>query len=159
MLVVAVIIYLETAFLPASFLPGDSLLFVTGLTVATVATPVPPPAAFALIGVAAVLGAQTSYEIGRAAGPAILRRPRRRLTDEAYARTSPSAPRPGALAASAGAVCPACPACPLPARRRSSRAPRTRAGDVPPLTFHNHGVGERDSPVPWLWKDRREESR
>lgn len=106
MLVVAVIIYLETAFLPASFLPGDSLLFITGLTVATVATPVPTPAAFALVGVAAVLGAQTSYEIGRAAGPAIMRRPRRRLTDEAYARTRALFERLGVRAVIVGRFVP-----------------------------------------------------
>lgn len=106
MLVVAVIIYLETALLPASFLPGDSLLFVTGLTVATVATPVPSPAAFALVGVAAVLGAQTSYEIGRAAGPAIMRRPRRRLTDEAYARTRALFERLGVRAVIVGRFVP-----------------------------------------------------
>ncbi len=106
MLVVAVIVYLETAFLPASFLPGDSLLFITGLTVATVATPVPPPAAFALVALAAVLGAQTSYEIGRAAGPAILRRPRRRLTDEVYARTRALFERLGVRAVIVGRFVP-----------------------------------------------------
>lgn len=88
MLVVTVVIFLETAFLPASFLPGDSLLFITGLTVATAVSPVPTGAAFALIGVAAVLGAQASFEIGRAAGPTIMRRRRRwPFTDEVYDRT------------------------------------------------------------------------
>lgn len=88
MLVVTVVIFLETAFLPASFLPGDSLLFITGLTVATAASPVPTGAAFVLIGAAAVLGAQVSYEAGRAAGPTIMRRPRRwPFTDEVYDRT------------------------------------------------------------------------
>lgn len=88
-LVVTAIIFLETAVLPASFLPGDSLLFVTGLTVATVSTPVPVAVAFLMVGFAAVLGAQTSYEIGRAAGPTIMRRPRRwPFTDEVYDRTT-----------------------------------------------------------------------
>lgn len=88
MLIVTLVILLETAVLPASFLPGDSLLFVTGLTVATVASPVPTWAAFVLIAAAAVLGAQASYELGRAAGPTIMRRPRRwPFTDEVYDRT------------------------------------------------------------------------
>lgn len=88
-LVVTAIIFIETAALPASFLPGDSLLFVTGLTVATVSNPVPPVAAFVLVGIAAVLGAQTSYEIGRAAGPTIMRRPHRwPFTDGVYDRTT-----------------------------------------------------------------------
>ena len=77
---VCAIVFIETGLLVGFFLPGDSLLFVTGLMVSTgdvlfplgtVMTPVPIWAACFVISLAAWLGDQTGYWIGRKAGPAI----------------------------------------------------------------------------------------
>jgi membrane-associated protein len=77
---VFVVLFAETGLLIGFFLPGDSLLFTAGILSATSAT-----AALHLslgwVVVAAVagalLGAQTGYLIGRAAGPSMLERPDR----------------------------------------------------------------------------------
>jgi membrane-associated protein len=80
MIGVCIIVFVETGLLVGFFLPGDSLLFVTGLMVASGAIVfplagstfvVPIWMACAMISVAAWLGDQTGYWIGRKAGPAI----------------------------------------------------------------------------------------
>ncbi|MFM6971101.1 MAG: DedA family protein [Rhodoluna sp.] len=77
---VCAIIFTETGLLIGFFLPGDSLLFVTGLMISTgdvvfpVANqmlPVPIWAACILISLSAWLGDQTGYWIGRKAGTSI----------------------------------------------------------------------------------------
>ena len=77
---VCIIVFIETGLLVGFFLPGDSLLFVTGLMISTgsVVFPVgaqtyPVPIWFgcAAISLAAWLGDQTGYWIGRKSGPAI----------------------------------------------------------------------------------------
>lgn len=77
---VCAIVFIETGLLIGFFLPGDSLLFVTGLMISTgdvlfplgnEMVPVPIWFACAAISLSAWLGDQTGYWIGRKAGPAI----------------------------------------------------------------------------------------
>lgn len=77
---VCAIVFIETGLLIGFFLPGDSLLFVTGLMISTgdvvfpfggEMLPVPIWFACAAISLAAWLGDQTGYWIGRKSGPAI----------------------------------------------------------------------------------------
>jgi membrane-associated protein len=77
---VCAIVFIETGLLIGFFLPGDSLLFVTGLMISTgdvlfplgeEMVPVPIWIACAAISISAWLGDQTGYWIGRKAGPAI----------------------------------------------------------------------------------------
>jgi membrane-associated protein len=71
---VSVIVFLETAFILTSFLPGDSLLFLTGLTLANSESWLPDWAGFLLIWFAAIAGSQTGYWIGYKLGPALFQR-------------------------------------------------------------------------------------
>ncbi len=64
-----VIIFFETAFILTSFLPGDSLLFLTGLALATSTAWLPDWIGFILIWLAAFLGTQTGYWVGYKIGP------------------------------------------------------------------------------------------
>jgi membrane-associated protein len=66
---VTIIIFLETAFILTSFLPGDSLLFLTGLTLATTHSWLPDWLGFVLIWVAAFSGTQVGYWVGLKVGP------------------------------------------------------------------------------------------
>jgi membrane-associated protein len=103
---VTLIIFVETAFLITSFLPGDSLLFITGLTVATLPSIIPPWLAFVLVLAAAIGGTQVGYEIGRAVGPPLLRRRRWPLTENVVARTTSVFERLGARAVIIGRFIP-----------------------------------------------------
>jgi membrane-associated protein len=67
-LAVTLVIFLETAFIFTSFLPGDSLLFLTGLTLATSTSFLPDWIGFILIWVAAFMGTQVGYNIGLRVG-------------------------------------------------------------------------------------------
>lgn len=68
-LAVTIIIFLETAFILTSFLPGDSLLFLTGLALATSSSWLPDWIGFILIWLAAFIGTQVGYWIGYKIGP------------------------------------------------------------------------------------------
>lgn len=72
--VVAVVI-VETGLLVGFFLPGDSLLFTTGLLTATGFITAPIGLVAAAIGLAAFVGDQIGYGIGRRAGPHVFNRP------------------------------------------------------------------------------------
>ncbi|AGZ44071.1 hypothetical protein AFR_29050 [Actinoplanes friuliensis DSM 7358] len=74
------IVFAESGLLIGFFLPGDSLLFTTGLLVAD-GTYLHQPLWLIclLVSVAAVLGDQTGYLFGRRFGPALFRRPDSRL--------------------------------------------------------------------------------
>lgn len=63
------IIYVETGVVVMPFLPGDSLLFVVGALCG--AGLMNLPLAMGLLTVAAILGDQTNYTIGRALGPKV----------------------------------------------------------------------------------------
>ena len=77
---ILVIVFAESGLLIGFFLPGDSLLFTTGLLVAG-GTYLHQPLWLIclLVSVAAVLGDQFGYLFGRRFGPALFRRPDSRL--------------------------------------------------------------------------------
>jgi membrane-associated protein len=82
------IIFVETGVVVMPFLPGDSLLFVVGAMCG--AGLMNYPLAMALLFVAAVLGDQTNYTIGRAIGPKVFQWEQsrffnRRAFDQAHA--------------------------------------------------------------------------
>ena len=75
------IVFIETGLLVGFFLPGDSLLFVTGLMTSVGAIqfnnwPVPVWLMAILISITAFAGDQTGYWIGRRAGHALFNRPK-----------------------------------------------------------------------------------
>lgn len=81
-------VFLETGILVLAFLPGDSLLFTLGLFTATGLIDIPIALTITLIFIAAVLGNQTSFTIGRKLGPAVFSREKSRLFNpENVART------------------------------------------------------------------------
>jgi membrane-associated protein len=63
------IVFVETGLVVMPFLPGDSLLFVTGTLAG--AGLVSYPLAMAVLTAAAIAGNQTNYTIGRAVGPRV----------------------------------------------------------------------------------------
>jgi membrane-associated protein len=77
---ILVLVFAESGLLIGFFLPGDSLLFTTGLLIAD-GTYLHQPLWLMclLISVAAVLGDQFGYLFGRRFGPALFRRPDSRL--------------------------------------------------------------------------------
>lgn len=75
-LAVMAIIFFETAFIFTSFLPGDSLLFLTGLTLATSDSFLPDWLGFVLIWCAAFGGTQLGYWIGFKIGPPLFEKNR-----------------------------------------------------------------------------------
>lgn len=81
---ILVIVFAESGLLIGFFLPGDSLLFTAGLLVADGRYLPPLYATIPLIGVAAFVGDQVGYLIGRRAGPAIFKRPDSRLFNPAH---------------------------------------------------------------------------
>jgi membrane-associated protein len=84
---VLVIVFVETGLLVGFFLPGDSLLFTSGVLAAQAVPFVPVWMLLVAIPVAAVLGDQLGYQIGRGAGPAVFeRRSAKRLGPEQLAR-------------------------------------------------------------------------
>jgi membrane-associated protein len=74
-LITCIIVYVETGLLVGFFLPGDSLLFVVGLFLASPNAPMPLWLACIFISTSAFLGDQTGYWIGRKAGPAVFNKP------------------------------------------------------------------------------------
>ncbi len=78
----ALIVFAETGLLIGFFLPGDSLLFLAGFAAAGGVPHVSFPniaLVCAVVVVAAIIGAQTGFQIGRSAGPALFDRPDSRL--------------------------------------------------------------------------------
>ncbi|GAA0385441.1 DedA family protein [Streptomyces luteireticuli] len=77
---VLAIVFAESGLLIGFFLPGDSLLFTTGLLVTTgKLNDYPLWVVCLLVVLAAVLGDQAGYLFGRKVGPALFRRPDSRL--------------------------------------------------------------------------------
>ncbi len=79
LIVVCLMVFAETGLLAGFFLPGDSLLFVNGLFLASGFYPVPLWVACLAISTSAFLGDQTGYWIGRKLGPAVFNRPESKL--------------------------------------------------------------------------------
>ena len=75
---VMVIIFVECGLL-IFFLPGDSLLFVTGLLIGAGTMQVPIWAACILLSIAAIAGNVSGYWIGRKAGPSLFQKPDAKL--------------------------------------------------------------------------------
>ncbi len=71
---VALIIFFETATILGSFLPGDSLLFLLGLSLASYLTTFPVWLALLLVFVAAVLGSQVGFWLGGKVGSGLFQR-------------------------------------------------------------------------------------
>ena len=84
---VMVIIFFETGLL-YPFLPGDTLLFTAGMIAAQATTPVDIWVLTPCTAVAAVLGAQCAYMIGRRVGPAVFRQDDSRFFKKRYLTTS-----------------------------------------------------------------------
>jgi membrane-associated protein len=78
------IIFAETGLLIGFFLPGDSLLFMVGLFVASGVIDMPIALACLLLTLAAVIGNMTGYWIGYRAGPALFNRPDSRFFKREY---------------------------------------------------------------------------
>ncbi|MCU0300197.1 MAG: VTT domain-containing protein [Candidatus Nanopelagicales bacterium] len=73
------IVFAECGLLIGFFLPGDSLLFMIGLFIASGVIAIPLPVACLLLTIAAVAGNLTGYWIGYRAGPPLFTRPDSRL--------------------------------------------------------------------------------
>ncbi|MFG3347380.1 DedA family protein [Streptomyces sp. NPDC048018] len=76
---VLVIVFAESGLLIGFFLPGDSLLFTTGLLVTTGKLDYPLWMVCTLVVAAAVIGDQVGYLFGRKVGPALFKRPDSKL--------------------------------------------------------------------------------
>ncbi len=70
---VALIIFLETATIFGSFLPGDSLLFILGLTLATWLSEFPVWLAIPIVLAGAIAGSEVGYWFGKKVGPKLFK--------------------------------------------------------------------------------------
>ena len=82
--VVLGIIFAECGLLIGFFLPGDSLLFVTGLFIAQGFISVNIWLGAILLTIAAIVGNAVGYWIGKKAGPALFRKPDSKLFKRVY---------------------------------------------------------------------------
>jgi membrane-associated protein len=82
--VVVGIIFAECGLLIGFFLPGDSLLFVTGLFIASGAISMNIYLACLILFIAAVVGNMTGYWIGHKAGPSLFSKPDSKLFKKEY---------------------------------------------------------------------------
>ncbi|MFI6941193.1 DedA family protein [Streptomyces sp. NPDC050418] len=73
------IVFAESGLLIGFFLPGDSLLFTTGLLIVTDKLDTPLWLACVLIAIAAIVGDQVGYLFGRKVGPSLFNRPDSKL--------------------------------------------------------------------------------
>ncbi|MET7765112.1 VTT domain-containing protein [Streptomyces sp. NPDC005336] len=76
---VLAVVFAESGLLIGFFLPGDSLLFTTGLLVTTGVIKQDLWLVCAAVAVAAILGDQAGYLFGRKVGPSLFRRPDSKL--------------------------------------------------------------------------------
>ncbi|MGW2562592.1 DedA family protein [Streptomyces sp. NPDC001514] len=76
---VLVIVFAESGLLIGFFLPGDSLLFTTGLLVTTDVIKQPLWVVCTLVVLAAIIGDQVGYLFGRKVGPSLFKRPDSKL--------------------------------------------------------------------------------
>jgi membrane protein DedA with SNARE-associated domain len=85
-LLVAAVIFAETGLVAGFFLPGDGILFFTGVLVATHRIDLPIWLVVAVLFAAAALGDQLGYVIGRRVGPRLLGKERRWLPADVVAK-------------------------------------------------------------------------
>jgi membrane-associated protein len=76
---VLVVVFAESGLLIGFFLPGDSLLFTTGLLVTAGTLDTPLWLVCVLVALAAVIGDQVGFLFGRKVGPSLFRRPDSKL--------------------------------------------------------------------------------
>jgi membrane-associated protein len=81
---VLALVFAETGLLVGFFLPGDSLLFTAGLLTVTGFITMPVIVLAVLVFLAAFVGDQVGFMIGRRAGPRIFTRPDSRLFRQEY---------------------------------------------------------------------------
>lgn len=81
---VILIIFAECGLLIGFFLPGDSLLFITGLFIAQGFISTPIWLAMVLLSIAAIVGNATGYWIGFKAGPKLFNKPDSKLFRKEY---------------------------------------------------------------------------
>lgn len=81
---VCLIIFAECGLLIGFFLPGDSLLFVAGMFVASGSIGAPIWLACLLVGVCAFIGNVTGYWIGSKVGPTLFNKPDSKLFKQEY---------------------------------------------------------------------------
>jgi membrane-associated protein len=84
-LLVIAIVYAESGLLLGFFLPGDSLLFTTGVLVAADKMPVPLALVCVGVSLAAIAGDQTGYLVGRRFGPRVFSRSQSRFLSPRHA--------------------------------------------------------------------------
>jgi membrane-associated protein len=86
LLLVALIVFAESGLFFGFFLPGDSLLFISGFLSSDAGGNVLPPllVVVPVLFAAAVLGDQVGYVFGRKVGPALFRRPDSRFFKQQY---------------------------------------------------------------------------
>jgi membrane-associated protein len=82
--IVVAIIFAECGILIGFFLPGDSLLFITGLLIASGTMSINIVAACAILFVAALVGNITGYWVGYKAGPPLFSKPDSKLFKKEY---------------------------------------------------------------------------
>ena len=88
LLVLAIVLFAECGLLIGFFLPGDTLLFAAGISIAT-GTITTPLAAFLIVApLAAIAGNLVGYWIGYRAGPVVFDRPNSRLFKPEYVARS-----------------------------------------------------------------------
>lgn len=84
---VMLIIFIETGLL-FPFLPGDTLLFTAGVIAAQAQAPIDIWVLAPCATIAAILGSQCAYLIGRGLGPALFRKPESRFFKQHYLTSS-----------------------------------------------------------------------
>lgn len=88
LLVIALIIFAECGLLIGFFLPGDTLLFISGLLVATHKFHVNLFLTIVILAVAAFVGNMVGYGIGYKAGPLIFDKPNAKFFKQEYVEKS-----------------------------------------------------------------------
>jgi membrane-associated protein len=83
LVVLLLVVFVESGLLVGFFLPGDSLLFTAGLLIATQDV-LPLWLVLLTVPIAAIVGDQVGYLIGRSAGPHIFNRPDSRFFQQEY---------------------------------------------------------------------------
>lgn len=84
LLALAIVLFAECALLLGFFLPGDTLLFAAGISIATGAITTPLAAFLIVAPIAAVAGNLVGYAIGYRAGPVVFDRPNSRFFRPEY---------------------------------------------------------------------------
>jgi membrane-associated protein len=88
LVVLGIILFAECGLLVGFFLPGDTLLFAAGISIAIGSIDTPLAAFLVVAPIAAVLGNLVGYWIGYRAGPVVFDRPNSRLFRPEYVQKS-----------------------------------------------------------------------